>query len=175
MGKKLGRKTDRVIGKANIDVVVPIPDTSRTSAMSLAHVLGVRFTEGFIKNRYIGRTFIMPGQAVRKKSVRQKLNPIDVEFRGKKVLLVDDESAITANLAPFLERAGFVVEVAADGQQAVGVGLLRVGEHGSGEESVDGHEATLTPGPGGRQRLRRGPAWQAAQLRQPAGGGAGSR
>jgi amidophosphoribosyltransferase len=90
MGKKLGRKIERVLGKANIDVVIPIPDTSRTSAMSLAHELDLRFTEGFIKNRYIGRTFIMPGQKARKKSVRQKLNPIDVEFRGKNVLLVDD-------------------------------------------------------------------------------------
>ena len=90
MGRKLARKTDRVLGKDKIDVVIPIPDTSRTSAMSLAHELGVRFTEGFIKNRYIGRTFIMPGQTARKKSVRQKLNPIDVEFKGKNVLLVDD-------------------------------------------------------------------------------------
>ena len=90
MGKKLARKTERVLGKDKIDVVIPIPDTSRTSAMSLAHELNVRFTEGFIKNRYIGRTFIMPGQTARKKSVRQKLNPIDVEFKGKNVLLVDD-------------------------------------------------------------------------------------
>ena len=90
MGKKLARKIERVLGKDKIDVVIPIPDTSRTSAMSLAHELDVRFTEGFIKNRYIGRTFIMPGQTARKKSVRQKLNPIDVEFKGKSVLLVDD-------------------------------------------------------------------------------------
>jgi amidophosphoribosyltransferase len=90
MGRKLARKTERVLGKGTIDVVIPIPDTSRTSAMSLAHELEVRYTEGFIKNRYIGRTFIMPGQTVRKKSVRQKLNPIDVEFKDKNVLLVDD-------------------------------------------------------------------------------------
>lgn len=90
MGKKLARKIERVLGRDKIDVVIPIPDTSRTSAMSLAHELDVRFTEGFIKNRYIGRTFIMPGQTARKKSVRQKLNPIDVEFKGKSVLLVDD-------------------------------------------------------------------------------------
>jgi len=74
----------------DIDVVMPIPDTSRTSAMQMAHRLGVKFREGFIKNRYIGRTFIMPGQKMRKKSVRQKLNPIDLEFRGKNVMLVDD-------------------------------------------------------------------------------------
>ena len=90
MGKRLAQKIQRVMGKELIDVVIPIPDTSRTSAMSLAHELDVRYTEGFIKNRYIGRTFIMPGQAVRKKSVRQKLNPIDVEFKDKNVLLVDD-------------------------------------------------------------------------------------
>ena len=90
MGEKLARKIERVMPQHDIDVVIPIPDTSRTSAMSLAAKLGVRYTEGFIKNRYIGRTFIMPGQATRKKSVRQKLNPIDVEFQGKNVLLVDD-------------------------------------------------------------------------------------
>lgn len=90
MGKKLAKKIQREHPDMKIDAVIPIPDTSRTSAMSLAHELGVRFTEGFIKNRYIGRTFIMPGQTARKKSVRQKLNPIDVEFKGKNVLLVDD-------------------------------------------------------------------------------------
>lgn len=90
MGKKLAKKIERTMSKGDIDVVIPIPDTSRTSAMSLAANLGVRFTEGFIKNRYIGRTFIMPGQNSRKKSVRRKLNPIDVEFKGKNVLLVDD-------------------------------------------------------------------------------------
>jgi amidophosphoribosyltransferase len=90
MGRRLAQKIERVMGKELIDVVIPIPDTSRTSAMSLAHELDVRYTEGFIKNRYIGRTFIMPGQSARKKSVRQKLNPIDVEFRDKNVLLVDD-------------------------------------------------------------------------------------
>jgi amidophosphoribosyltransferase len=90
MGQMLGRKIERVWRDHDIDVVIPIPDTSRTAALSLANELGLRFTEGFIKNRYIGRTFIMPGQKVRKKSVRQKLNPIDLEFRGKAVLLVDD-------------------------------------------------------------------------------------
>lgn len=90
MGVKLAEKLKREWGEHDIDVVIPIPDTSRTSALSMAHELGVKFTEGFIKNRYIGRTFIMPGQTTRKKSVRQKLNPIDVEFKGKNVLLVDD-------------------------------------------------------------------------------------
>ena len=90
MGRRLANKILRVMGKHDIDVVIPIPDTSRTSAMSLAQELDLRYTEGFIKNRYIGRTFIMPGQTARKKSVRQKLNPIDVEFKDKNVLLVDD-------------------------------------------------------------------------------------
>ena len=73
-----------------MDVVIPIPDTSRTSAIQVAHNLGVKYREGFIKNRYIGRTFIMPEQATRKKSVRQKLNPIGLEIKDKNVLLIDD-------------------------------------------------------------------------------------
>jgi amidophosphoribosyltransferase len=71
-------------------VVIPIPDSSRPSALQLANTLGLTYREGFVKNRYVGRTFIMPGQALRKKSVRQKLNPIGMEFSGKVVLLVDD-------------------------------------------------------------------------------------
>jgi amidophosphoribosyltransferase len=90
MGEKLARKILRERPRHDIDVVIPIPDTSRTAALPLAVELGVKYREGFIKNRYIGRTFIMPGQAERKKSVRQKLNAIDLEFRGKNVLLVDD-------------------------------------------------------------------------------------
>jgi len=91
MGTKLAEKIKREWGENHgIDVVIPIPDTSRVPASELAQVLGVPYREGYIKNRYIGRTFIMPGQAKRKKSVRQKLNPVDVEFRGKNVLLVDD-------------------------------------------------------------------------------------
>ena len=90
MGRKLAQKIQRVWPDHDISVVIPIPDTSRTAALELATTLGVKYTEGFIKNRYIGRTFIMPGQQVRTKSVRQKLNPIDLEFRGKNVLLVDD-------------------------------------------------------------------------------------
>ncbi|GGI94659.1 amidophosphoribosyltransferase [Halopseudomonas pertucinogena] len=90
MGEKLAEKILRERPDHGIDVVIPIPDTSRTSAVELANRLGVKFREGFVKNRYIGRTFIMPGQAARKKSVRQKLNAIELEFRGKNVLLVDD-------------------------------------------------------------------------------------
>ena len=90
MGVKLANKILRERPDHDIDVVIPIPDTSRPSAMELAYHLGVKFREGFIKNRYIGRTFIMPGQKMRKKSVRRKLNPIDIEFKGKNVLLVDD-------------------------------------------------------------------------------------
>ncbi|MDH3388142.1 MAG: amidophosphoribosyltransferase [Gammaproteobacteria bacterium] len=90
MGVKLARKILRQMPQHDIDVVIPIPDTSRPAAMELAFHLGVKFREGFIKNRYIGRTFIMPGQTMRKKSVRRKLNPIDIEFKGKTVLLVDD-------------------------------------------------------------------------------------
>jgi amidophosphoribosyltransferase len=90
MGEELAGKIVRDFPDHNIDVVIPIPDTSRTAALQVAYHLGVKYREGFIKNRYIGRTFIMPGQAERAKSVRRKLNAIDLEFRGKNVLLVDD-------------------------------------------------------------------------------------
>lgn len=90
MGEKLADKLKRLRPDHDIDVVIPIPDTSRTSALELANRLGLKYREGFVKNRYIGRTFIMPGQNQRRKSVRQKLNAIDLEFRGKNVLLVDD-------------------------------------------------------------------------------------
>jgi len=90
MGQKLGLKLLDAWPDHDIDVVIPIPDTSRTAAQEMAFKLGVKFREGFIKNRYIGRTFIMPGQSQRKKSVRQKLNPIGLEFKNKNVMLVDD-------------------------------------------------------------------------------------
>ncbi|WP_150049147.1 MULTISPECIES: amidophosphoribosyltransferase [Methylomonas] len=90
MGKKLAKKILKDWPNHDIDVVIPIPDTSRTAALQIAHELGVKFREGFMKNRYIGRTFIMPGQKMRKKSVKQKLNAISLEFAGKNVLLVDD-------------------------------------------------------------------------------------
>ncbi len=90
MGDRLAARILSVYPDNDIDVVIPIPDTSRTSAVQVAHALGVKYREGFIKNRYIGRTFIMPGQDMRRRSVRRKLNAIDLEFRGKNVLLVDD-------------------------------------------------------------------------------------
>jgi amidophosphoribosyltransferase len=90
MGTKLADKIKREFADHDIDVVIPIPDTSRSAALQLSYDLGVVYREGFIKNRYIGRTFIMPGQTQRQKSVRQKLNAIDLEFKGKNVLLVDD-------------------------------------------------------------------------------------
>jgi amidophosphoribosyltransferase len=90
MGASLARKMQKDHRDLKIDVVIPIPDSSRPSAMELAVGLGIPYREGYIKNRYIGRTFIMPGQEVRKKSVRQKLNAIGMEFKGKNVLLVDD-------------------------------------------------------------------------------------
>jgi amidophosphoribosyltransferase len=90
MGDHLASKIRQKMNVADIDVVIPIPDSSRPAAMELAQTLGLPYREGFVKNRYIGRTFIMPGQATRKKSVRQKLNTVAHEFRGKRVLLVDD-------------------------------------------------------------------------------------
>ncbi len=90
MGESLGDKIKRNFSNLDIDVVIPIPDSSRPAAMQLANRLNLPYREGFIKNRYIGRTFIMPGQGIRKKSVRQKLNAIGMEFKGKNVLLVDD-------------------------------------------------------------------------------------
>ncbi len=90
MGEKLAEKIKSIWSKETIDVVMPVPDTSRTAALQLANALDVKYREGFIKNRYIARTFIMPGQKQRKKSVRQKLSAIELEFKGKNVLLVDD-------------------------------------------------------------------------------------
>ena len=90
MGEHLAEKIRKSMHHLDIDVVIPIPDSSRPSALQLANRLGVNFREGFVKNRYVGRTFIMPGQQQRRKSVRQKLNAMSIEFRGKNVLLVDD-------------------------------------------------------------------------------------
>ncbi len=90
LGETLAQRVISTMPPSEIDVVIPIPESSRPSAMQLAQRIGKPYREGFVKNRYVGRTFIMPGQGMRKKSVRQKLNAIDVEFRGRNVLLVDD-------------------------------------------------------------------------------------
>lgn len=90
LGETLAKRVISTVPPSEIDVVIPIPESSRPSAMQLAQLLGLPYREGFVKNRYVGRTFIMPGQSVRKKSVRQKLNTITSEFKGRNVLLVDD-------------------------------------------------------------------------------------
>jgi amidophosphoribosyltransferase len=90
MGERLAQKIKRLRPQHDIDVVIPVPDTSRSAAIAMGKVLGIEYREGFVKNRYIGRTFIMPGQKERVKSVRRKLNPMELEFRNKVVLLVDD-------------------------------------------------------------------------------------
>jgi amidophosphoribosyltransferase len=105
MGDKLAEKILRERPDHDIDVVIPIPDTSRTSALQLAQRLGLKYREGFTKNRYIGRTFIMPGQDMREKSVRRKLNAVDLEFRGKNVLLVDDSIVRGTTSAQIIELA----------------------------------------------------------------------
>ena len=107
MGEKLA---DRIISRYSrndhdIDVVIPIPDTGRTAALPLAHRLDVKYREGFVKNRYIGRTFIMPGQQQRRKSVRQKLNVIELEFKGKNVLLVDDSIVRGTTISQIISMA----------------------------------------------------------------------
>jgi len=90
MGETLAKRVISTVPPSDIDAIIPIPESSRPSAMQLAQLLGLPYREGFVKNRYVGRTFIMPGQGARKKSVRQKLNAIASEFKGKRVLLVDD-------------------------------------------------------------------------------------
>lgn len=105
MGEKLAQKILRERPNHDIDVVIPIPDTSRTAAVELANALGVKFREGFVKNRYIGRTFIMPGQSQRKKSVKQKLNAIQLEFQDKNVLLVDDSIVRGTTCKQIIEMA----------------------------------------------------------------------
>ena len=109
MGDFLGEKILKDYPNLNVDVVIPIPDTSRTSAMQVAYKLGVKYREGFMKNRYIGRTFIMPGQHMRKRSVKQKLNPIDIEFKNKRVLLVDDSIVrghTSKNIVKMVKKCG---------------------------------------------------------------------
>src|SRR6201994_3582952 len=105
MGDRLAEKILRERPDHDIHVVIPIPDTSRTSALQVAQRLNLKYREGFIKNRYIGRTFIMPGQEQREKSVRRKLNAIDLEFRGKNVLLVDDSIVRGTTSAQIIDMA----------------------------------------------------------------------
>ena len=104
-GQALARKVRRERPDLEIDVVIPIPDTSRIAGQSMAYELGIKFREGFMKNRYIGRTFIMPGQSQRKKSVRQKLNPVRLEFEGKNVMLVDDSIVRGTTCRQIIEMA----------------------------------------------------------------------
>ena len=109
MGRKLAARIPEEHPQTNIDVVIPVPDSGRIAAMELAKDLGVPFREGFVKNRYVGRTFIMPGQAIRKDSVRKKLNPIPYEFEGKNVLLVDDSIVrgnTSAKIVSMARKAG---------------------------------------------------------------------
>ncbi|GMQ75838.1 MAG: amidophosphoribosyltransferase [Gammaproteobacteria bacterium] len=105
MGERLADRILEAWPDHDIDVVIPIPDTSRTAALPLAYKLGVKYREGFIKNRYIGRTFIMPGQKERERSVRHKLNAIDLEFEGKNVLLVDDSIVRGTTSAQIIQMA----------------------------------------------------------------------
>lgn len=104
-GEKLAEKVLKLRPDNDIDVVIPIPDSSRIAGQSMAHTLGVKFREGLVKNRYIGRTFIMPGQSERKKSVKQKLNAIDLEFQGKNVMLVDDSIVRGTTCKQIIEMA----------------------------------------------------------------------
>ena len=104
-GDKLAEKILRVHPDHDIDVIIPIPDSSRIAAQAMASRLNVKFREGLVKNRYIGRTFIMPGQSARKKSVKQKLNAIDLEFRGKNVMLVDDSIVRGTTCQQIIEMA----------------------------------------------------------------------
>ena len=105
MGKKLGEKIAREWADLDIDVVIPIPETSMDIALQIANTLDLPYRQGFVKNRYIGRTFIMPGQTMRKKSVRRKLNAISSEFKGKNVLLVDDSIVRGTTSGQIIEMA----------------------------------------------------------------------
>ena len=104
-GEALAKKVRRLRPDLHIDVIIPIPDTSRIAAQSMAYELNIKFREGLMKNRYIGRTFIMPGQSERKKSVRQKLNPVPLEFSGKNVMLVDDSIVRGTTCRQIIEMA----------------------------------------------------------------------
>ena len=104
-GQRLAERILEQFPDHDIDAVIPVPDSGRYAALQMAGTLGVEYREGFVKNRYIGRTFIMPGQAMRKKSVRRKLNAIPHEFNGKNVLLVDDSIVRGTTSAQIVEMA----------------------------------------------------------------------
>jgi amidophosphoribosyltransferase len=104
-GAALAKKIQRLKPDLQIDVIIPIPDTSRIAAQSMAYELDIKFREGLMKNRYIGRTFIMPGQSQRKRSVKQKLNPVPLEFEGKNVMLVDDSIVRGTTCRQIIEMA----------------------------------------------------------------------
>ena len=105
MGTKLGDKIKREWADKDIDVVIPIPETSMDVALQIANTLDLPYRQGFVKNRYIGRTFIMPGQKQRRQSVRRKLNAIKSEFKGKNVLLVDDSIVRGTTSGQIIEMA----------------------------------------------------------------------
>jgi len=165
MGERLAEKVRRLRPDHDIDVVIPIPDTSRTSAMQMAAALGVKYREGFVKNRYIGRTFIMPGQEMRRKSVRGKLNAIDLEFRGRNVLLVDDSivrGTTSAQIIEMAREAGAAKERLWH-RQAGGFGAGRCGAGRGRGRPNDRRRLAHLPGPGrprlgmpARQRTHRG-------------------
>ena len=178
MGEQLADKILRERPEHDIDVVIPIPDTSRTSALQLAQRLGLKYREGFTKNRYIGRTFIMPGQEQREKSVRRKLNAIDLEFRGKNVLLVDDSivrGTTSAQIIELAREAGANKVYFASAAPPVrfpnvyGIDMPATSElvaSGRSVEEVDApHRRRLADLPGSRGPGRRLPARQCAASR----------
>src|SRR3546814_480266 len=142
MGVTLGEKILRERPDHDIDVVIPIPDTSRDSAMELANVLGVKYREGFVKNRYVGRTFIMPGQGERVKSVKRKLNAIPLEFRNRVVLLVDD-SIVRGTLHP--DRADGARRRRAQGLPGLGRAAGALPEHLRHRHAVGGGTGRQRP------------------------------
>jgi amidophosphoribosyltransferase len=105
LGDRLADTVAKYTPFGDVDVVMPIPDSSRPAAMQVAQKLGIEYREGFYKNRYVGRTFIMPGQAVRRRSVKQKLNALGTEFRGKNVLIVDDSIVRGTTSAQIVQMA----------------------------------------------------------------------
>lgn len=152
MGETLARRIIELRPEHDIDVVIPIPDTSRTSALEVAYHLGVKYREGFIKNRYIGRTFIMPGQRLRRKSVRQKLSPIGLEFSGKTVLLVDDSivrGTTSSQIVEMARDAGakkvYMASAAPPVRHAnvYGIDMPAVGELIAHERSIPDIEASI--------------------------------